>query len=134
MSRHPRPGESTDLQRNAADPEQVKYASRKTRDREARELAAFNEVLASPAGRIVLFAVLRMCRMHEGLTGLEGDALVMAVGRREGGLQIEATCRAADEDGLDLAAREHRAYMRREAAENEASRTAPAREESEQTT
>lgn len=127
MSRHPR--HAGDLQRNAADPEQVQYARRKVADRETRELGAFRAVLALPAGRVALYAVLRMCRMHDSMTGLEGAALLLAVGRREGGLQIEATCREADEDALDLAAREHRAYMRREAVENEAARTPPAARE-----
>jgi len=113
---------------NAGDPQQVRRAGRADKRRAARRLAAYRAVLATPEGRFVLADLLARAGIYA--SGFAPDALRMAflAGRREFGLELQATLIGADDRAYDVMEREARARAHADAQEAEAAHTPPAEE------
>lgn len=107
---------------NAADAEQVKRAGRKTRDRRADELADLRAVLATPAGRRVLWRVLEHCRVFESVWS-EGAQIHANAGRQDVGHFVMAEIEQADDEAIFRLMVEARQRRTRESVENEAAQT-----------
>jgi hypothetical protein len=108
--------------RNAADPDQVKHASRKDRDRRERELADLRAVLAQAAGRRVLWRLLEHCSVFGSIW--HPSALIHAnAGRQDVGHYLMAEITEANEDAIFTMMQEARAAKRADAIENAAVRT-----------
>lgn len=105
------------LVRNAADPEQVKRAGRKVRDREALLMAALKETLRYESGRLVLSELLDRAGLYATSLDSSGSMVYFKEGRRNFGLEIRAACESADEEATDLMDRERRARIKRMTAD-----------------
>ena len=110
------------LVRNAADPEQVGRARRKTGDEERRIGDAYRAVLATPEGRIVFWHLLAKCRVFETIS-VQNSLIYTLSGRRDVGLELTADLVRASEDLFEQMSREARLYARREGRENAAAHT-----------
>ena len=84
------------LVKNAADEEQVKEASRKSKSLRERELDDVRSILAIPEGRRFIWRYLTECHMFE--SSLSSDPLAMAAmeGERNIGLKLHADILATD--------------------------------------
>ncbi|MFO0467332.1 MAG: hypothetical protein ACK5ZS_00065 [bacterium] len=104
---------------NAADQSQVKRAERKTRDKAEILRAAWQEVLATDAGRMVLWDILGECKFMQSVW--HPSALIHCnAGKQEIGLIITARIAEADELMLVKMMQESHARARREAIEAQA--------------
>lgn len=114
--------------KNAADPQQVQRAKRKAQRADERRLDAFRAVMATPAGRMVMWDLIGsagVCRSvfnsHEGRQNYN-------IGRQDFGHELVATLLEADETLYLLMEKEARALVKRDAVETDAGHTAPASE------
>jgi len=118
---------SRSLQRNAADPRQVKYAARKERQLHDRVRDALRTVLSTPAGRIVLWDLLVRAGIFRSVW--ENSARIhYNAGRQDYGHELLAALVEADEDGYQLMEREMRAWQRSQDQEAAAVQTPAAAE------
>lgn len=115
--------DKTALVGNAADPEQVKRAGRKTRDARDGELADLRAVLATESGRRVLWRLLEHCQVFTSIYA-EGAQIYANAGRQDVGHFVIAAIEAADPEGVFKLMVEARRREKRDAADNEASRIA----------
>lgn len=111
---------------NAADAKQVKHARRKEASRGERELGEMRAVLATPAGRAVMWRLLGRLGYGRTLADLPSDRIPVAAGQQDAMWSVLAEIVAADEESLITMMRESRASENREAAEAVAVRTEPA--------
>jgi hypothetical protein len=111
------------LVRNAADPRQVQRAGQLERDREERMNVALREVLASPAGRLVLGELLERAGLFRTSFDPSGSMMYFREGRRNFGLEIQAALDAAAPDLFDLLERERRTRRQLEDRETDAAHT-----------
>lgn len=111
------------LVRNAADPEQVKHAGRKTRDRENRFLEALRASLAHPEVRTTFAEILERAGIYA--TSFDQSPAMMAFneGRRNFGLELRAALEQADERLTELMDQERRARLRADNRETDAAHT-----------
>lgn len=116
------------LQRNAADPAQVKRAERKAKSEEARFDDALRAVMATPAGRIVLWGVMGWRPTDQTVFDHSGSQMYFREGERNIILRLKASMIGADEDAYQLMEREMRAYARGQEMENAAVNTTAATE------
>ena len=108
--------------KNAADPEQVKRAGRKERDREAVFLRSLKDAMTSPAVRLVMWELLSRARVFGSI--YHASALIhYNAGRQDFGHELMAACLEADEELYLLMEREARARAKREAHEIDAAHT-----------
>jgi hypothetical protein len=103
------------LQRNAADPQQSKYAERVMRRRAARFTDALRASLEHPEVRLVLAELLDRARMFEQTFSTDHAEMARLEGRRSFGLELWSECEQASEALTDLMNVERR---RRTAADN----------------
>lgn len=111
------------LVRNAADPEQVKRATRTVRDREALFVAALVEVLSYASGRIVFAEVFDRAGLYGSVYDPSGSLMYFKEGRRNFGLELRAACEAADDAATDLMDRERRERIKRDDRATDAAHT-----------
>lgn len=111
------------LQRNAADPQQVKRAGRKVQSQRDRLLGSMREVMRSPAGRVLVWGLLGYRPIDETVYDHSGSSMYYKEGQRSMTLWIKATALEADEDLYLLMEKEMRAYQRGQALENAAMNT-----------
>jgi hypothetical protein len=115
------------LQRNAADPKQVRFAERKEKERGERYRAALKAVMATVAGRHLLAELLERSGLWR--TSWDPSARIhFNEGRRNFGLELLADVQESDEEAYLLMERERRAWLRGEALEAAAVQTAAATE------
>ena len=112
-------------QRNAADPQQVRFAERKERQKAQRYANGLRAVMSSPEGRLVMGELLERSGLWR--TSWDPSARIhFNEGRRNFGLELLADIQNVDEEAYLLMERERRALIRRESAEAEANQTPPA--------
>jgi hypothetical protein len=112
------------LTRNAADRADVARARQQERLRDERFRAALCRVLATPDGREVLSAVIERAGVFETVYDHSGSTMYFKEGRRNYGLEWQATVIAADEAAFELLERERHARRRLENSETDARHTA----------
>lgn len=117
------------LQGNAADPQQVKYAARKEAQRAARFLDALRSVLRMPEGRIVCWELLARAGVFRSIWDPSARIHYNA-GKQDYGHELLGVLLEADEVLYVLMEREARAYVRQGATEAAAVQTAAAEESS----
>ena len=115
--------------RNAADPQQVKRAGRRERDKRRRTTDALKATLATPAGRITLWTLLERAGIFGSIYRQSSEIYYLA-GRQDFGHELLASILEADEDGYLLMEREAREWARRDNAAIDAAAT-PGLEEQE---
>jgi len=108
--------------RNAADPQQVRRAGRRDRDRHARELEWVRAVLAHGDGRAMVWTLLERAGIFRSVWHTSAMIHYNA-GRQDFGHELMALVIEADEEGFELMQREARTRARRERLENEAAHT-----------
>ena len=118
-------GDRRPLVRNAADPRQVNYARRKTKDTDKQLAAALRIVLSTYEGRLVWATFLEGAGLYEASFDHSGSVMYFKEGRRNQGLEWQARLVAADEQLFELLERERRARARRLDNETEAVHQAP---------
>lgn len=104
--------ERRSLQRNAADPEQVKYADRKARQAEERGQRAFAWLLSTEQGREALRYMFTWRPTDQTVFDHSGSQMYFKEGERNILLRLKAECVAADETNYELLEREGRALRR----------------------
>lgn len=112
--------------RNAADPQQVKGADKRTKRRQVARLDFYRAVMLTQPGRAVMWDLLARAGIYE----TSYDNLAMAMARNEGrrmlGLELLADLVELDKDLYLLMETEARARDARDAQETEAAHVAPA--------
>lgn len=116
------------LVKNAADPEQVKRAARKTRDREARFLEVLRASLSHVEVRAVFADILERAGLYATTFDQSQSVMAFNEGRRNFGLELRAALEQADERLTEVMDQERRARLRAEARENDAAFTKSAAE------
>jgi hypothetical protein len=97
--------------RNAADPRQVKRAERLDRDSAAMFTGNLREVLATPAGRLVLWELVARAGVYKSIWTPNSEIHYRA-GRQDYGHELLASILEADEQLYELMEREARARAR----------------------
>lgn len=113
--------------RNAADPKQVKRAERKAREREALFQDALKAILATSAGRVVLWELLARARVFESIWHPSAEIHYLA-GRQDYGHELMAMLVDADDELFFLMQQEARARAKRDDRATDAAHTAGAEE------
>jgi len=108
---------------NAADPQQVKHAGRKEKDRRERELDDLRAVMALPEGRRLLWRLMGWSGYLQNPTHQRGDMTHQNIGRADAGRFILAEIMDADESKFLVMQQEAWQASRREQVEAEAVRT-----------
>jgi hypothetical protein len=108
--------------RNAADPQQVKRAARKDRDREALLSEALRATLSQPAGRFVLWDLLERAGVFTSVFAMNQQIYYNA-GRQDFGHELLALLVACDEDLYTLMEKEARDRKARDNRATDASHT-----------
>lgn len=108
------------LQRNAADPEQVKHAERKARQHAERFAESLQAVMQMPAGRFVLWVLLERAGIYRSVWDASGSRITYNAGKQDYGHELLASMLEADEDAYQLMEREMRAWLKSEARETAA--------------
>lgn len=108
--------------RNAADPEQVRRAAKKERDREELFRAALVLVLQTTPGRAVLWGLLERAGVYRSIWSPNSEIHYNA-GRQDFGHELMATILAADEDAYLLMEQEARGRVKKDNAEIDAAQT-----------
>lgn len=111
--------------KNAADPNQVKHASRKERDRRVRDLKDLRAVLASPEGRRVLWRVLCYCEVFVDPTHQRGDMTHQNIGKGNVGRFMISEINEADEQSYFTMMQEARVERERDAIESKSVQQQP---------
>jgi hypothetical protein len=117
--------------RNAADPKQVKRADRYEKRRAERRLANLQAVLATPAGRALIWDWLADAGIYRSVWD-NSARIHYNAGRQDFGHERLAEVVAADEQLYMVMESEARARARRDNAEIEAGHTPAATEQGEQ--
>ena len=91
--------------RSASDPEQVQNARVDEKVRRSNELADMRAVLATRAGRNVLWRQLSQCGLFETIT-VQSSEIYVRSGRRDAGLALIAEITPADPEAYILRQRE----------------------------
>lgn len=112
-----------DLVKNAADPKQVKNASRKERDRRGRDLNDLRSLLKLPEGRRTLWRLMAWTQYLENPTHARGDMTHQNIGRADVGRFILSEIMEADDNAFFTMMQEARARERSDKVEAEALRT-----------
>jgi len=115
------------LQRNAADPRQVRYAERKSREVEARFFDALKDVLGTASGRFVCWVLLERAGIYRSIWDPSAKIHYNA-GRQDFGHELLAALLAADEEGYQRMEREMRQYLKSQQREATANQTPSAEE------
>lgn len=121
------------LQRNAADPRQVKFAQRAAERAEERFRAALVETLKTPAGRVVLWGILGFAPPDSSVYDPSGSTLYFKEGQRNITLRLKSALLEADEDLYLRMEAEMRAIQRADLRGAEAVQAMTAQEEGEDT-
>lgn len=108
--------------RNAADPEQVRRAGKKDRDREELFRASLVLVMQTAPGRAVLWGLLERAGVYRSIWSPNSEIHYNA-GRQDFGHELMATIIAADEEAYLLMEREARGRVKRDNAEIDAAQT-----------
>jgi L-amino acid N-acyltransferase YncA len=110
------------LVKNAADPKQVQYAQRKEKQRGERVNHALRAVMATPAGRVVMWELLTRAGIFRSVW--EASAKIhYNAGRQDYGHELLATLIDVDEAAYQLMEREMRAIDRNDSRETAAVQT-----------
>lgn len=118
-------GRDRALVRNAADPAQVKRAERKERDRVERFRTNLTAVMATEAGRQVLWELLTRAGIYQSIWD-PSSKIHYNAGRQDFGHEMLAALLDADEDLYQLMEREMRAWQRVEDRGTDAAHTSRA--------
>jgi hypothetical protein len=110
---------------NAGDPEDVKGAGAQARRIERRRLGYYATVLATEAGRAVMWDLLCQAGLFESSFS-QSSLIYFNEGRRNVGLKLRADLELADESLVEQMEREARARRRADANETDARHTASA--------
>lgn len=110
------------LQTNAANPQQLRHATRKEKQRLERRLGALRAVMATPEGRMVMWELLERAGIFRSIWHPSAQIHYNA-GRQDFGHEILAWLTDADEEAYLTMEREMRTLARRESNEAEAVRT-----------
>lgn len=114
-----------EMTQNAGNPNDVKGAARQERALERRRLVQYKAVLATEAGRFVMWDLL--CSTGLFASSMSQSSLIyFNEGQRNVGLKLRALLELADENGVEVMEREARARKRADAAETDARHTAGA--------
>ncbi len=116
------------LVHNAADPAQVKGASRIERSRDERFMAATKQALQSPTVREVFAELLERAGLYQSVFDHSGSVMNFKEGRRNFGLELFALLERADERATELMEQERRARRRKDNNEVDATHTTAAAE------
>ena len=108
--------------RNAADPQQVRRAARKEKDREALLADALRSTLSQPAGRFVLWDLLERAGIYTSVFAAS-DRIYYNAGRQDFGHELLALLVACDEDLYALMEKEARDRKVRENRSTDAAHT-----------
>ncbi len=73
--------------RNAADPEQVQYATRKTKDRAKYRAQLVREQLSTPRGREFVWMELDRCGINDLIDG-DASSIYQFLGKRAVGIEL----------------------------------------------
>lgn len=106
--------------RNAADPNQVKHAARKERRREEEFRAALRAVMATPAGRLVMWSLLESAGIYRSVWDMSGSRTYYNAGRQDYGHELLAKLLEADPELYLAMEREMRNRAAFDARENAA--------------
>lgn len=109
--------------RNAGDPQQVKRAARKEREAAELERAATVQVMATPAGRLFVWALLSRSRIYESVFHPSANQIYYLAGRQDFGHELLALVIDSDDQAYQLMEAEARARTRRENAATDAAHT-----------
>ncbi len=110
------------LVRNAADPQQVRRAERKTRDLERQYLEALREVMHTYAGRHVMRTQLEHAGIFRSIWD-PSSRIHYNAGQQDAGHRLQAELVQADEDAYELMEREARARQKALDRETDAAHT-----------
>lgn len=110
--------------RNAADPEQVKRARRAEKRIDERFQDALRAVMATPDGRLVVWAYLGKFGVYRGVFADNPQRMAYDAGRQQCGHDLLADVIAAGEDLYQVMEREMRALAAAEVATEEAEQRA----------
>jgi hypothetical protein len=119
------------LQRNAANEKQVRYADRKTTEREARFHDSLAAVLETREGRIVIWELLTRAGIYRSIWDPSARIHYNA-GRQDYGHELLEAAIEAHEDGYLLMEREQRAWARADDKEAAAVQTPAAEDDREE--
>ncbi len=108
------------FQRNAADPKQVRRATRLEEKRERRFLSNLGVALRQPVVRAVLAEYLDRLGLYKTSFDHSGSVMYFNEGRRHAGLELRELCGRASEELLEQMDAELRAQKRVDAAEVDA--------------
>jgi hypothetical protein len=103
-----------DLVRNAGSERQVRRAQRRETEIRTRLRVALVEVLATPAGRAVLYEFLREARVYGSVWADHGSRMAYNVGQQDFGHWMLAEALAVDENLVATMEREGRVWSMRE--------------------
>lgn len=109
--------------KNAADPQQVRRAGARDRDKRADEIEAFRALLALPAGRRAFWALLERAGVFRSVWDQSGQRIAYNAGRQDFGHELMAVLLEADEGGFAIMAGEAAERQRREVEANQAAHT-----------
>lgn len=118
MGRRDEQVRSRSLQRNAADPTQVKFAERKARQQEELFGAGLRQVLDTEAGRVVLWGLLERAGIYRSIWDPSAKIHYNA-GRQDFGHELLALIVEASPENylqMEAEARRRAAFTAREAA------------------
>lgn len=121
------------LQRNAADEKQVKYAERAAQRAEERFLTSLAAVMSTPTGRIAMWGILGLAAPDQSVYDPSGSTMYFKEGQRNITLALKAKLLQVDEDLYLQMESEMRAMQRADLRGAEAVQTRSA-EEGEDTT
>lgn len=113
------------LVRNGGDPEQVRRAERKVQQANEILAGSLRAVLATPAGRYLLAALLERSHIWKSSFDLSGSHMYFNEGERNIGLYWRALAIEADPDGYSLMEREQEARVKQLDQETAVAHDAP---------
>lgn len=108
------------LQRNAADPQQVAFAERAIRREAELFRAAVEEVMASVAGRVLMWGLLERAGVYRSTFDASGSRTFYNAGRQDFGHELLALLTEHAEEGYLLMESEARRRARATGREAEA--------------
>jgi len=79
-----------DLQRNAADPQQVKFAERKARQAEEVFSVCLKAVMTTGEGRLVMWGLLERAGIYRSVFDAQGSRVYYNAGRQDFGHELLA--------------------------------------------
>jgi len=115
------------LVRNAADPRQVRFAAQVEQRREERFANAINDVLSTPAGRIVFAMLIRRAGVYKSIWHPSSEIHYNA-GRQDYGHELMADLIRTNEESYQLMEREEWAWLKQQQQSTDAAHTRRAAE------